>query len=65
LSWKWKHGTSRSEIYAISFLCVKLGDNATTTHGKLQVFGDNALSRAQAFYWHKIFSEGRNLVEDK
>ena len=32
------------------FFCVKLGDNATTTHGKLQqAFGDDAFSRAQAF----------------
>jgi hypothetical protein len=46
--------------------CVKLGDSATTTNGKLkQVFGDDATSRAQAFYWHKMFSEGRSLVEDQ
>ena len=48
------------------FLCIKLGDNATTTHGKLQrAFGDDAMSRAQAFRWHKMFSEGRTLVEDE
>jgi hypothetical protein len=30
--------------------CVKLGDSATTTHGKFQqVFVDAAISRAQAF----------------
>jgi len=35
--------------YAIYF-CVKLGDSATTTHGKLQqAFGDDAMSSAQAF----------------
>jgi len=46
------------------FFCVKLGDNATTTHGKLQqAFGDDAMSRAQAFRWHKMFSEARTLVE--
>jgi hypothetical protein len=29
---------------------VKLGDNATATHGKLQqAFGDEAISRTQAF----------------
>jgi hypothetical protein len=51
--------------YAI-FFCVKLGDNATTTHGKLkQAFGDDAMSRAQAFRWHKMFSEGRTLVQDE
>jgi hypothetical protein len=40
--------------YAILFfffcVCVALGDTATTTHGKLQqAFGDDAISRAQAF----------------
>jgi hypothetical protein len=45
---------------------VKLGDNATTTHGKLQQdFGDDAMSRAQAFRWYKIFSESRTLVDDE
>lgn len=45
--------------------CVKLDENATTTHGNLQqAFGDNAMSRAQAFHWHKM-SEGRTLVEDE
>jgi len=47
------------------FLCVKLSDSATTTRGKLQqAFGDDAMSRAQAFHWHKMFSEGRTIVED-
>jgi hypothetical protein len=51
--------------YAI-FFCVKLGDSATTTQGKLQqAFGDDGMSRAQAFRWHKMFSEGRNIVEDE
>jgi hypothetical protein len=41
-----------------------LSDSATTTHGKLQqAFGDHAMSTAQSFHWHKIFSEGRTLVE--
>ena len=49
-----------------SFFCVKLGGSATTTHGKLQqAFGDDAMSRAQAFRWHKMFSEGRTIVEDE
>jgi len=31
-------------------VCVKLGDIATTTHGILQqTFGDDAMSRTQAF----------------
>jgi len=51
--------------YAI-FVCVKFGDCVTTTHGKLQqTFGDDEVSRAQAFRWHKIFSEGRTIVEDE
>ena len=28
-------------------------------------FGDDAMSRAQAFRWHKMFSEGRTLDEDE
>jgi hypothetical protein len=49
-----------------SFSCVKLGDSATTTLGKLQqAFQGDARSRAQAFHWHKMFSEGRTLVEDE
>jgi phosphoglycerate-specific signal transduction histidine kinase len=50
---------------AIFFVCFKLGDNATITHGKLQqAFGDEAMSRAQAFRWH-MFSERRNVDEDE
>ena len=49
-----------------SVLCVKLGDIATTTHGILQqAFGDDAMSRTQAFSLAKMFSEGRTLVEDE
>jgi len=45
--------------------CVKLGENATTTHGQLQqAFGHHAMSKEQAFRWHDMFSEGRTLVED-
>jgi epoxyqueuosine reductase QueG len=51
-----------AQRYAIVF-CDKLGDNATTTHGKFQqAFGDHAMSRAKAFCWH--FTERRTLVED-
>ena len=46
--------------------CVKLGDSATTTHAKLQqAFGEDPMSRAQAFHYHKMFSEGRTIVEDE
>jgi hypothetical protein len=61
--WNWKHGASRK---VKPFFFVKLGDNAITTHGKLQQsFGDDAMSRAQAFRWQKMFSEGKNPVEDE
>jgi hypothetical protein len=54
-----------TQHYAI-FFYVTLGDTATTTHGKLQqAFGDDAMSRAQAFCWCKMFSERRTLVEDE
>jgi hypothetical protein len=54
-----------AQRYAI-FFYVKLGDIATTTNGKFQqAFGDDAMSRAQAFCWHKMFFEGTNLVEDE
>ena len=54
-----------AQRYAI-FFCVKLGDSATTTHGKLQqAFGDDAMSRTQVLSWHKMFSDGRIFVEDE
>ena len=60
---KWKHGISLS---GMPFFCAKLGDSATRTHGKLQqAFGDDAISRAQDFHWHKMFFEGRTIVEDE
>ena len=49
-----------------TILGVKLGDSATTTHGKLQqAFGDYPISRATAFHWHKMFSEVRTIFEDE
>jgi hypothetical protein len=64
LSRRWKHEISRRG--KPSFFCVKLGDSATTTHEKhQQAFGDDAMSIAQAFRWHKMFSEGRIIVEDE
>jgi len=52
--------------FVCHLLCVKLGESATTTYGKLQpAFGDNAVSTAQACRWHKMFPEGRTLVEDE
>jgi hypothetical protein len=53
--------------YASFFcVCVKLSNSATTIHGKLQhAFGGDVMSKAQAFRWHNMFSEGRTLVEDE
>jgi len=54
-----------AQRYAI-FFCVKFRDSATTTHGKLQqTFGDDAMSRARAFCWHKMFSKDRTIIEDE
>lgn len=51
--------------YAIKF-CAKVGDSAKETHDKLvKVFGDEALSRAQVFRWHKDFKNGRESVKDE
>ncbi|KAK5644536.1 hypothetical protein RI129_005836 [Pyrocoelia pectoralis] len=51
--------------YAIK-CCVKLGDSVKETYGKLvKVFGDEALSRAQVFRWHKDFKNGRESVGDE
>jgi len=59
-----KEARNIAQRYAMFPFCVKLGDNATTTRGKLQqAFGDDAMSKAQAFRWQKMFSEGRILLE--
>ena len=51
---------------AVCLFCVKFGDSAATTRGKLrQAFEDAAISKASAFRWHKMFSEDKNLVEDE
>ena len=45
--------------------CLKLGINATKNCKKLQeVYGKDALSRAQIFKWFKNFSAGRDSVQD-
>ncbi|GFX18950.1 protein GVQW3 [Trichonephila clavipes] len=50
---------------AIKF-CFRLGHNATETFAKLQqAYGDSVLSRAQAVWWFKAFSEGRESIEDE
>jgi hypothetical protein len=46
------------------FFCVKLGDNATTTNGKLQqAFGDDAISRAHAFAGTECFLKAEALLK--
>jgi hypothetical protein len=51
--------------YAIKF-CVKLGESAKETFDKIvKVFGDEAMSRAQVFRWHKEFKNGRESVGDE
>jgi uncharacterized cysteine cluster protein YcgN (CxxCxxCC family) len=51
--------------YAIKF-CVKLKETATETFEKLKrAYGDEVLSKAQVFRWHKAFKEGRENVEDE
>ncbi|GFX50752.1 protein GVQW3 [Trichonephila clavipes] len=50
---------------AIKF-CFRLGHNATETFAKLQqAYGDSVLSRALIFRWFKVFSEGRESIEDE
>jgi len=50
---------------AIKF-CVKLGETTTVTYEKLQrAYGEHSLSRAQVFWRHKSFLDGREQVEDK
>jgi hypothetical protein len=51
--------------YAIKF-CIKLKETATETFEKLKrAYGDEVLSIAQVFRWHKAFKEGRENVEDE
>jgi len=55
-----------TQQYVCHLLFVKLSEIATMTYGKFQqVFGDHAMSTAQAFRWYKIFFQGRILVEDE
>jgi transposase len=51
--------------YAIKY-CVKLGEGATDTYEKIQkAFGNDSVSHALVFRWHKDFVNGRETVEDK
>jgi hypothetical protein len=61
-----ENGSTEHRAAVCHLFYVKLGDSVTTTHGKLQqAFGDDAVSRAQSFRWHKMISEGRTIVEDE
>jgi len=55
----------RSEVCHLFCVCVKLSTSDTNTWKIQQAFGDDAMSRAQAFPCHKMFSEDRTLVEDE
>jgi len=45
--------------------CVKLGKSDTETYNLLKkVYGDECLSRSQAFEWFKRFKEGREEIGD-
>jgi hypothetical protein len=52
-----------AQRYAI-FFCVKLGDSATTIHGKrLHAFGDYAVSKAQPFAGTVCFLKAEPLLK--
>jgi hypothetical protein len=56
---RYKNGDdNREELYAIKF-CIRLGEGATDTYGKIQkTFGNDSASPAQVFRWYKIFVNG-------
>src|SRR5215469_13423761 len=54
----------KSERVNIKFL-VKLKKSATETfHLLTEAYGEDCMSRARVFEWHKRFSEGRESVKD-
>jgi hypothetical protein len=54
----------KSERVNIKFL-VKLKKSATETFQLLtEAYGEDCMSRARVFEWHKRFSEGRESVKD-
>ena len=60
----WCTSKMQSGQYAIKF-CIKLGKNATETHGMLQTaFRPSCMNRASVFEWYKRFKEGRVFVRD-
>jgi hypothetical protein len=54
----------KSERVNIKFL-VKLKKSATETFQLLtEAYGEDCMSRARVFEWHKRFSEGRSVKDD-
>jgi hypothetical protein len=46
--------------------CVKLGKDTTDTYKKIQkAFGNDSVSHAQVFRWHKDFTNRWEMVEDE
>ena len=65
----WCHRASMEgtveQCYAMK-VCFKLGKSASETFEFIkQTYGDDTLSRTSVFEWHKMFKEGRELVEDR
>ena len=59
-----KMSDCKSERVNIKFL-VKLKKSATETFQLLtEAYGEDCMSRARVFEWHKRFSEGRESVKD-
>jgi hypothetical protein len=56
---------NREQLHAIKF-CDTLGEGTTYTYEKiLKAFGNDSLSRAQVFRWHKDIVNGRETVGDE
>jgi transposase len=53
------------QTYAIKF-CVKLREGAIDTYEKIhKAFGNDSVSYAQVFRWHKDFVNRREVLEDE
>jgi hypothetical protein len=53
------------QSFAIKF-CFRLNKNGTENNEKLKrVYGEHAVSRTQAFRWHKAFLVFRESMEDE
>lgn len=50
----------------LNFTCVKFSGSVKETYYKLiKVFGDEALSGAEVFWWHKESKNGRESATDE